>query len=132
MSESTSPMHQGAQGDAFAEQRVCDYCGAPVVSRKAWARFCSGACRSKYHTAEGRAKAIAEAAPRMFEALQQIARGVESPVAIATAAIHDLKAPEAIPALKAAADSLADTIEKVNRDADRREVIAVGPGAIPT
>lgn len=67
----------------------------------------------------------------MFEALQHIARGEGSPVALATAAIHDLKAPEPIPALRAAADSLAETIEKVNRDADRRE-IEVGPGSVPT
>lgn len=122
-------MHLEPAGHA---PRPCDYCGATFTPKRAWSRFCSPAHRTAYHTSEGRARAIAEAAPRMFEALQQIARGEGAPAGIAAAAIHDLKAPEPIPALKAAADSLADTIAKVNRDADRRDVIAVGPGCVPT
>jgi hypothetical protein len=129
MNETTTAMHLEPTGSA---PRACDYCGSTFTPKRAWSRFCSSAHRTAYHTAEGRAKAIAEAAPRMFEALQQIARGASHPIAIATEAIHDLKAPEPIPTLKAAADSLADTIEKVNRDADRREAIVVGPGALPT
>lgn len=131
MSEATT-MHLEPAGKAPVP---CDYCGVPFVPKRAWSRFCSSAHRTAYHTAEARAKAIAEAAPRMFEALKRIADGYAQggdAALLAQAAIRDLKAPEPIPALKAAADSLADTIAKVNRDADRRDVIAVGPGCVPT
>jgi hypothetical protein len=115
--ESTPVMHSDLAGTSLPVEVPCAWCGQRFKPRRGWSRFCTDQHRSDFHRAERRANAIRDAAPRMFEALQQIARGTESPVALAIAAIHDLKAPEPNPALT----SLAETIAKVNADADRRD-----------
>lgn len=71
----------------------CAGCHTAFVPRRKWQTFCSNRCRSAFHSAEGRKQALREAAPRMFEALRQIAAGDPVPIATATDAIGDLKAP---------------------------------------
>ena len=83
-----------------ATETACGTCGAPFMPTRAWSTFCNDRCRSAFNRSKARVEAAKEAGPRMYEALERIARETGTPAAaLAAEAIKGLKPLESPKAL---------------------------------
>jgi hypothetical protein len=78
-----------------AEQRVCEQCGARFVPAKAWAKFCSDACRIRAHRQSKRATEPSAVLQHVLQHAITALRTNENTAAALSAARRELDAFEA-------------------------------------